>query len=71
MVLLLSKELLMNWDSKMPYTLEVEMRKSSLKVTMPKPQPLAGAQMAAFKATIAPSIAKMDSMERGLQLAKR
>ena len=42
-----------------------------LKVTMPKPQPLAGAQMAAFKATIAPSIAKMDSMERGFQLAKR
>ncbi len=42
-----------------------------LKVTMPKPQPLAGAQMASFKATIAPSIAKMDGMERGLQLAKR
>lgn len=42
-----------------------------LKVTMPKPQPLIGAQMASFKATIAPSIAKMDSMERGLQLAKR
>ena len=42
-----------------------------LKVTMPKPQPLAGAQMASFKATIAPSIAKMDGMERGLQLTKR
>ncbi len=42
-----------------------------LKVTMPKPLPLAGAQLASFKATIAPSIAKMDSMERGLQLAKR
>lgn len=42
-----------------------------LKVTMPKPLPLAGAQLASFKATIAPSIAKMDSMERGFQLAKR
>ena len=42
-----------------------------LKVTMPKPLPLAGEQLASFKATIAPSIAKMNSMERGLQFAKR
>jgi len=42
-----------------------------LKVTMPKPLPLDGAQLASFRATIAPSIAKMDSMERGLQFAKR
>jgi hypothetical protein len=42
-----------------------------LKVTMPKPLPLSGAQLASFKASIAPSIAKMDSMERGLQFAKR
>ncbi|MGH8051545.1 MAG: peptidoglycan DD-metalloendopeptidase family protein [Arenimonas sp.] len=42
-----------------------------LKVTMPKPLPLSGPQLASFKATIAPSIAKMDSMERGLQFAKR
>jgi murein DD-endopeptidase MepM/ murein hydrolase activator NlpD len=42
-----------------------------LKVTMPKPLPLAGAQLASFRASIAPSIAKMDSMERGLQFAKR
>lgn len=42
-----------------------------LKVTMPKPLPLAGAQLASFKATIAPSIAKMDTMERGLVVARR
>lgn len=42
-----------------------------LKVTMPKPQPLSGPQLASFKATIAPAIAKMDSMEHNLQFAKR
>jgi hypothetical protein len=42
-----------------------------LKVTMPKPLPLSGERLAIFQRAIAPSIAKMDSMEAGLQLAKR
>jgi murein DD-endopeptidase MepM/ murein hydrolase activator NlpD len=42
-----------------------------LNVTMPKPLPLSGERLAVFQKAIAPSIAKMDRMEIGLQLAKR
>jgi murein DD-endopeptidase MepM/ murein hydrolase activator NlpD len=42
-----------------------------LKVTLPQPLPLSGERLAVFQRSIAPSIAKMDSMEAGLQLAKR
>jgi len=42
-----------------------------LSVTMPKPAPLAGTEMARFQATIAPALARMEVMQKTTRLAVR
>jgi len=42
-----------------------------LTVTMPKPAPLAGAEMNRFRATVAPALARMESMQKNTRLAVR
>ena len=42
-----------------------------LTVTMPKPAPLAGAEMARFQATVAPALARMEMMQKNTRLAVR
>ncbi len=40
------------------------MHRNPLSVTMPPPEPLKGAELAAFRAATAPTLARMESMEK-------
>ena len=42
-----------------------------LTVTMPKPQPLAGADLVRFRAATAPAVAKLSLVEKNSRLASR